>query len=172
MKENFEVCLALVLRHEGGYTNHPSDPGGMTNLGITKGVWENWTGRPTNEAEMRAITVETAGPIYKAKYWDKVKCDSLSPGLDYVVFDYAVNSGIGRSAKTLQTVCGAPVDGMVGKNTLAAVASFSPSDLINKICDSRQAFLERLTTFKVFGKGWTRRVSECRAKGLSMVSGA
>ena len=171
MKENFDTSFALMIVHEGGYSNHPSDPGGMTNLGVTKKVWEDWIGNDTNEAEMRALTVEIVAPLYKAKYWDKVKCDDLPMGLDYAVFDYAVNSGVGRSSKTLQRSCGVTVDGMIGRKTLSAVAEQSAGDLINSVCDSRQAFLEGLSTFNVFGNGWTRRVLEVRAKAFDMISG-
>ena len=98
MKENFAEALEHVLKHEGGYVNHPSDPGGMTNLGVTKRVWEEWIGHEVDEKTMRALTPADVGPMYKAKYWDKVKGDELPSGVDYAVFDAAVNSELGDAA--------------------------------------------------------------------------
>ena len=103
MKENFERALAAVLHHEGGFVNHPSDPGGMTNLGCTKKVWEEWVGHEVDEKAMRALTPADVAPLYKAKYWDKIKGDELPDGVDYVVFDCAINSGPGRAIKFLQS---------------------------------------------------------------------
>ena len=99
MKENFDSALEAILHHEGGYVNHPADPGGMTNLGVTKRVWEEWVGHEVDEKTMRALTPEIVGPMYKAKYWDKIKGDDLPAGVDYIVFDAAINSGPGRAAK-------------------------------------------------------------------------
>ena len=93
-KENFEDCLNTILHHEGGYVNHPKDPGGETNLGVTKRVYEEWGGTK----DMKDLTEEDVGPIYKKNYWDRCKCDHLPSGLDLAVFDWAVNSGTGRAA--------------------------------------------------------------------------
>jgi lysozyme family protein len=131
MKDNFDQCLAAVLHHEGGFVNHPKDPGGMTNLGVTKRVWEEWVGHDVDEQAMRALTPEIVGPMYKVKYWDKIKGDDLPDGVDYIVFDAAVNSGPGRAAKWLQAAVGASVDGAIGAGTLKAVADFPASDLIH-----------------------------------------
>jgi lysozyme family protein len=104
MQNNFDVCVDLMLAHEGGFVNHPQDPGGMTNLGVTARVWEEWMGRPTNEKEMRALTPLMVKPLYKRKYWDAIRADELVDGLDYCVFDVAVNSGTGRAIKLLQQI--------------------------------------------------------------------
>ena len=93
MKDNFDKCLEMLLHHEGGFVNHPRDPGGITNLGVTKRVYEKWVGRIVSEQEMRDLTVEQVGPIYRNDYWNKCKCDDLPSGLDWSVFDWAVNSG-------------------------------------------------------------------------------
>ncbi|NDH74160.1 MAG: hypothetical protein EBY53_06475, partial [Rhodobacteraceae bacterium] len=90
MKDNFRQALQAVLQHEGGFVNHPKDPGGMTNLGVTKRVWEEWVGHPVGEKEMRALTPVTVARLYKRKYWDAVKADELPTGLDYLMFDFAV----------------------------------------------------------------------------------
>ena len=115
---NFEKALETILHHEGGFVNHPRDPGGMTNLGVTKRVWEGWTQVEADEREMRSLTPEKVGPLYKANYWDRVKGDDLPAGLDLAVFDWAVNSGTGRAAKKLQAMIGTTADGGIGPNTL------------------------------------------------------
>ena len=162
----FEQALEKLLHHEGGYVNHPSDPGGQTNMGVTRRVYEEWVGRESSEKEMRNLTQADVAPIYKAKYWDRVKADSLPNGLNYAVFDASVNSGTGRAAKWLQECVGAVPDGGIGPKTLAMVAQHDPAELIIKYCDMRQAFLESLPTFETFGKGWTRRVNEVRETAL------
>ena len=163
MKSNFEKALAHVLLSEGGYVNHPQDKGGMTNLGCTKAVWEEFVGHPVSEADMRALTPASVAPLYKRKYWDKVAGDLLPAGLDYAVFDAAINSGPGRAAKWLQEVAGVPADGSIGKQTLAAVDAFSPLELIAQYNDKRLQFLESLPTFATFGKGWSNRVSSVQS---------
>lgn len=164
MKGNFDKSLQKVLRHEGGYVNHPADPGGMTNLGVTKRVWEEWVGHTVSEQTMRSLTPAMVAPLYKAKYWDKIKGDALPDGVDLIVFDAAVNSGPGRAAKWLQAVVGAVVDGDVGPNTLKAVAAFPVDDLIHAYQAKRLEFLKGLPTWGVFGKGWGRRVAEVTAQ--------
>lgn len=169
MQDNFEQCLALVLKHEGNFVNHPKDPGGMTNLGVTKRVWEEWVGHPVDEAAMRALSVQDVAPLYKKNYWDKIKGDQLPMGVDYACFDLAVNSGVGRAAKILQQALGVSADGAIGPTTLDAVAKANPRDLATEICDLRLNFLQSLPTFATFGKGWTRRVSEVEETAFKMV---
>lgn len=160
MKENFEDALAHVLQSEGGYVNHPSDPGGRTNLGVTQRVWEEWVGHPVDEATMRGLTAEMVAPLYKTRYWDKIRGDDLPAGVDYCVFDCAINSGPGRAAKFLQEVAGVTADGAIGPATLAAVAKLDANDLIDQYQAKRLAFLQQLSTWETFGKGWGRRVTE------------
>jgi len=169
VQDNFEQCLALVLKHEGNFVNHPKDPGGMTNLGVTKRVWEEWVGHPVDEAAMRALSVQDVAPLYKKNYWDKIKGDQLPMGVDYACFDLAVNSGVGRAAKILQQALGVSADGAIGPTTLDAVAKANPRDLATEICDLRLNFLQSLPTFATFGKGWTRRVSEVEETAFKMV---
>lgn len=163
---NFTEALEHVLKHEGGFVNHPSDPGGMTNLGVTRAVWEEWVGRESNEKEMRSLTPEIVAPLYKQKYWDRVKCDDLPSGVNYAVFDASVNSGTGRAAKWLQEAVGAVADGAIGPNTIAKVKAHDADALVNAYCDNRLNFLNGLKTFDTFGKGWTRRVEEVRQVAL------
>lgn len=170
MKENFERALAAVLHHEGGFVNHPSDPGGMTNLGCTKKVWEEWVGHEVDEKAMRALTPADVAPLYKAKYWDKIKGDELPDGIDYVVFDCAINSGPGRAIKFLQGCVGADMDGAIGPKTLAAVRAADAKALVEDYAKRRLSFLQDLPTWGTFGKGWGRRVAEVQQSGLSMVA--
>lgn len=172
MQSNFNHCLELVLAHEGGYVNDPRDPGGMTNLGVTKRAWEAYAGHAVDEAFMRALTPASVAPFYKAQYWNKIKGDALPAGVDCAVFDYAVNSGTSRAAKALQQAAGVLVDGAIGPATLAAVAQTNHSALIAQICTLRQSFLQNLSTFPTFGKGWTRRVSEVRNEAHALIEAA
>ena len=160
MKSTFDPALRLLLRHEGGFVNHPSDPGGMTNLGVTKAVWEAHKGAPVTEADMRALTPEAVQPVYKARYWDAIQGDALPYGMDYCMFDCAVNSGPGRAIKLLQYVLYTKVDGVLGKHTLAALQRADPTGLIEDYSQKRLDFLKSLPTWTTFSKGWGQRVSE------------
>jgi len=171
MNTNFELCLSHLLQHEGGYVNHPQDPGGRTNLGVTQAVWEDWIDRSVSEDEMKALTPAKVAPLYQELYWDRIKADSLASGLDYCVFDAAVNSGVSRAAKWLQTTVAAVPDGAIGEQTLKQVLLTNPQMLIDKYSSNRLAFLQRLATWPTFGKGWERRVEEVRATALKMCGG-
>lgn len=166
---NWDNAFKLMLQSEGGFVNHPSDPGGMTNLGVTKATWENWVGRQSDEKEMRGLTPEKVEPLYKKKFWDACRCDELPSGIDYLVFDFAVNAGPGRSIKTLQTAVGTTPDGGIGPMTLAAVNSFSEPELIEKFSQAKEDFYRSLNTFDTFGKGWLNRVAAVKIKATSMI---
>ena len=168
---NYNECLKIILMHEGGYVNHPKDPGGETNLGVTKRVYEEWGGTK----EMKDLTVEDVEPIYKKNYWDKIKGDDLPDGLDLCVFDFGVNAGPGRAAKFLQKLLGVTQDGGIGPQTLGALQSAIGEDkvtqsreMIEKYQSMRQEYYEGLSTFDTFGKGWTRRVEETTHEAISM----
>lgn len=169
MKENWQKSFEFMLQSEGGYVNHPQDPGGRTNLGVTQRVWEEWVGRESNEKEMRSLTPAMVAPLYKRKFWDACKCDELPAGVDYLVFDFAVNAGPGRSAKILQTAVGTTPDGAIGPKTLAAVRAQDPVALIDKFSDAKEAFYRSLPTFETFGKGWLNRVAAVKIKANSML---
>jgi lysozyme family protein len=169
MQSNWGNAFKMMLASEGGYVNHPSDPGGMTNLGVTKRVWEEWVGRESNEKEMRSLTPEMVEPLYKRKFWDACKCDDLPSGIDYLVFDFAVNAGVGRSAKILQTAVGVTPDGGIGPMTLAAVNAIPEAELIEKFSQAKEDFYRSLNTFETFGKGWLNRVAAVKVKATSML---
>jgi lysozyme family protein len=160
MKQNFEASLNHVLKHEGGWLDHPKDPGGATMKGVTLATYSSWLGRPASKDELKNIPDDHLRKIYKTQYWDAVCGDDLPVGVDYAVFDMAVNSGPSRAARMLQASVGAVPDGKIGPKTLAIVKAQNAEALINTFQHNRQHFLEALPTFATFGKGWTRRVNE------------
>ena len=169
MKSNYDKCLKTILHHEGGYVNHPKDPGGETNLGVTKRVYLEHGGTK----DMKDLLVEDVAPIYKKGYWDKMKGDDLPGGLDLCVFDFGVNAGPGRAAKFLQSMIGTTVDGGIGPNTLAKVEEYvrenGEAESVEKYQALRQEYYEQLSTFDTFGKGWTRRVEETTKLALDII---
>lgn len=172
MKDNWDDCFAMVIKNEGGFVNHPKDPGGMTNLGVTRSAWQGYLNRDVTEAEMRALTPENVKPFYKAFYWDRIKGDQLPSGIDYAAYDFAVNSGPYRAAQYLQEIAGAHVDGMIGPKSLEAIKSCDAKEVADAICEMRLDFLKRLATFDTFGRGWGHRVAEVKEKALSMANEA
>lgn len=170
MKENFDEALAAVLVHEGGYVDHPDDPGGATNKGITWRTYNAYRRRNNRpERDVREITDAEVAAIYRQQYWNAIKGDSLPSGLDYAVFDFAVNSGPSRAAKFLQRIVNVPADGIIGHQTLSAVDDMrSAKGLVGHLCDDRLAWLKRLRHWPTFGRGWSRRVAEVRAKGTRL----
>lgn len=169
MRSTFEKAKPYLLKHEGGYVDHPSDPGGATNMGITIGTLSAYRGRKVSKQDVKNLTKAEALLIYKKNYWDKVKGDKLPAGVDYSVYDFAVNSGPSRAAKYLQKIVGVKQDGAIGPKTLAHVAKKSPEEIINRLNDDRLIFMKRIKSgklWKVFGKGWGRRVAEVRKVSL------
>jgi lysozyme family protein len=171
-RQNYEQSLARVLAHEGGYTDHPADPGGPTNFGITIHDYRAYVKPSATAADVKAMRIEEAKAIYRAKYWDALRCDELPAGVDYAVFDYGVNSGIARAKKVLQRVLGVAADGVIGEATMRAVAAADAERVIVAICAERLRFLQSLKTWPVFGKGWGRRVAEVKAAALAMAANA
>ena len=168
MKNNFDKCLHMLLEHEGGYVNNVHDKGGMTNLGVTKRVYDKWIGRESTEQEMRDLTPDDVAPIYKKNYWNRVKGDQLPSGLDWACFDWAVNSGSGRPAKAVQRAVGATQDGAIGNQTLGLIAEKDPKFIIDYVYTVRQAFYESLDDYKHFGRGWSRRNTETLHQAMKM----
>lgn len=169
MKANFDACLAKTLSHEGGWADDPRDAGGATMKGITIGTYRGWKGRAVTKAELRAISDAEVAAIYRQNYWNAVRGDELPAGLDMVAFDAAVNSGVSRGAKWLQTAVGAAADGMIGPATIKAANMAHAQTAIDKACDARLAFLKVSKNTKTgallwptYGKGWSRRVADVR----------
>jgi len=169
VNRNWNKSFDLVIVNEGGYVDNKLDPGGATNWGCTQAVWEGYIGHKVSIDDMKALTKEDVKPLYKKRYWDAIHGDAIPSGLDYCLFDCAINSGVNRSAKIIQEIVGVFADGAIGNNTVSAITQLNPITAINEFCDKRQAFLESLKTFPVFGKGWSKRVSEVRIRALEMV---
>jgi len=169
VNRNWNKSFDLVIVNEGGYVDNKLDPGGATNWGCTQAVWEGYIGHKVSVDDMKALTKEDVKPLYKKRYWDAIHGDAIPSGLDYCLFDCAINSGVNRSSKIIQEIVGVFADGAIGNNTVSAITQLNPVTAINEFCDKRQAFLESLKTFPVFGKGWSKRVSEVRIRALEMV---
>ena len=168
MTKNFRDCLELVLKHEGGFVNHKDDPGGMTNLGVTKKVWEEWVRHEVDEKQMRALTPALVAPMYEMRYWRTSYCEKLPRGLDLLVFSMAVNAGAGRSVKLLQDAIGVLPDGVIGPRTMERINEANVETLIDKFSEARTAFYKGLKLFPVFGKGWLNRTDKERLEALDM----
>jgi len=169
MSNSFKECLDLVLKSEGGYVNNPADPGGMTNLGVTKRVWEEFTGHEVDEKEMRSLTPEKVAPLYEQRYWRPTYCEVLPRGLDLLIFSMGVNAGTGRSVKLLQSSIGCVPDGVIGPKTMELIKSANVTSLITKFSESRRDYYKSLKTFPIFGKGWLSRVDKEEVEALNMI---
>ena len=152
---NFDQAFERLIAHEGGYVNHPNDPGGETNWGITKRVAlaHGYTG------DMRRLTREQAKEIYHTAYWHRSGAPNYDAAVGFQVFDIAVNHGIGNAVRMLQRAVGVADDGVVGPRTLSAINSTSVTDLLMLLNAERLEFFAKLSTFDTFGRGWTRRVA-------------
>ena len=177
MKDNFESSLVLVLKSEGGFTTDIHDNGnklpdgraGSTNLGVTQANWEAFVGHPVTWDNMKALKAETVAPFYKRKYWDMAHCDELPTGLDYLVFDFAVNAGVGRSIKTLQTAIGVTADGALGPLSLSAINNIPVMQLIEQFTDAKEKFYKSLNN-PTYERGWLARVVQVEKSAISMIA--
>ena len=174
MKENFEPSFLKVMQSEGGYVWDKDDAGGETNLGVTAGAWGAYLGRPLEPGEMKALTREQVKPFYRAMYWDKVKGDDLPAGVDYAVFDFAVNAGVARAAKFLQRAVGAVDDGVIGSGTLSLVEKTHPTILLDNFAEQKERFYNGLAVInpsqQKFLKGWMARVNQVQDIAESMLA--
>lgn len=173
MADNFDRCFDLVIRHEGGFVNHPRDPGGATNYGVTQRTYDAWQDRlGAKRRDVALISMAEVRSIYRAQYWNTVEAADLPLGIDYCVFDTAINSGPSRAVKLLQQALGVGADGIIGLQTRRALKAHPNHDaLVDAYCDRRLAFLKRLKTWPVFGKGWGRRVEDVRKTAKAWATG-
>jgi len=169
MKATLAKVMPQLIAHEGGYVDHPKDPGGATKYGITLNALSAWRNRKVTKTEVKALEQDEAEDIYRTNYWRVVHADELPAGVDYVVFDCAVNSGPDRAGRILQAVVGAKVDGVIGPATMAAVARTTAAVIVAKYTDKRMAFLKALPTWGTFGKGWTNRVKAVEQMAMTLV---
>jgi lysozyme family protein len=166
MQGSFQECLDLVLKAEGGWVNHKDDPGGETNLGVTKRVWEEYIGHTVES--LKKLTKEDVAPLYELKYWRPCYGEVLPRGLDFVVFSMGVNAGPGRSVKLLQSSIGCVPDGVIGPKTRGLISDNNSATLIAKFSESRREYYRSLKNFPIFGKGWLNRVDHEEAEALQM----
>lgn len=165
-------ALAAVLRHEGGWSDHPADPGGATMRGVTLAVFRAEFGSDRTADELRAISDGAVAAIYRRRYWDRINGDALPAGVDLATFDAAVNSGPGRAARWLQDAVGATADGVIGPMTLRAARAYPADRAIIRMSDSREAFLRGLPHWPIFGAGWLARVLSVRREALEIARAA
>jgi len=163
---NFKECLDLVLKSEGGWVNHKDDPGGETNLGVTKRVWEEYVGHPVES--LKKLTKEDVAPLYEQKYWRPCYGEVLPRGLDFVVFSMGINAGTGRSIKLLQLSIGCVPDGVIGPTTRGLISDSNSATLIAKFSESRREYYRSLKNFPIFGKGWLSRVDREESEAIGM----
>lgn len=174
---NYATCLAHILRHEGGWANHPKDPGGATMRGVIQRVYDGYRDlKGLSRRSVRLIENHELQEIYRKQYWNAIRGDELPVGVDLVVFDQAVNSGPVQSAKWLQRALGVTADGHIGAGTLDALLQNGAHEaIVNHMCDQRLTFLKNLrggSLWKTFGKGWSTRVADVRMHGTSMAKAA
>lgn len=166
--------MPRILVHEGGKVDDPHDPGGRTNQGVTQKVYNGYrTKGGLDTRDVYDMEPSERDAIYRLQYWDAIKGDELPDGIDYVVFDGAVNSGPSQSIKWLQRALGSvTVDGQMGQSTLAALQEHGdPAALVDLICDRRLSFLQALKTWPRYGNGWGRRVASVRNTGKAWALG-
>jgi lysozyme family protein len=174
--KQFSFCLTVVLEHEGGYVNHPSDPGGMTNLGVTARTWAEWTKQfvdDITEKDMKSLTVADVAPLYKEKYWRRIDGDLLPTGVDLSMFDMAVNAGPSRAVRLMQQMLrDCTVDGIIGPQTIGAIKEEyldDPEGVISDYAHQREIYYRQLPHFSTFGKGWLKRVRKTEDISLYML---
>lgn len=167
--EQFSRCVDIIFSKEGGFVDHPDDPGGATNMGITHITLAAWLDREVTVEDVRSLTRETAMEIYRANYWNALNCDNLPAGVDLVVFDFGVNAGTKRAARLLQKVVFVEQDGQIGSITVGAARSLDPKTIINNFSDSRMEHYRSLKHWETFKNGWTRRTTDVRNRALDMV---
>lgn len=171
MKDNFETALRHVLRFEGGYVDHPSDPGGATNLGITRATLARYRERSVSKAEVRALDHDAARAIYRKRYWDALRCDEMPAGIDLALFDCGVNQGTGRAARLLQAALKVSADGIIGPVTMRAVRTAELPKLLSEFMALRMRAYGRLARlFRTFGLGWSRRLMATYRAALALVA--
>jgi lysozyme family protein len=149
VQQNFTPSLSVTLAYEGGWADHPKDPGGATMKGVTLATFRRFYPKAT-KADLKAISDADIARIYRQDYWQPVKGDTLAAGVDLATFDAAVNSGPARARKWL----------------LASVGGAAP-DTVKKLCAKRLGFMRSLAIWSTFGKGWSRRVAAIEAKGVA-----
>ena len=149
---DFDEAFEILIGHEGGHVDHPDDPGGETQYGISK--------RSYPEVNIAGLTLDDAKTIYRRDYWDRVRADELPPEFRFPLFDGAVNAGVAQSIKWLQRAVRVRDDGVIGPLTLAAIADSNPHQIASNFLGQRLKHMTDLTHWDQFGRGWARRISD------------
>ena len=170
MASDYKECLDLVLKSEGGWVNNPNDPGGETNLGVTKAVWEEYVGHPVTT--MKNLTKDDVAPLYEQKYWRACYGEVLPRGLDFLCFSFGINAGSGRSVKLLQQSLGLVSDGIIGPKVMQKLRESNIADVIKSFSESRREYYKSLKNFPIFGKGWISRTDKEEQQALDMIKNA
>jgi lysozyme family protein len=171
MLMSFAACLPVILAAEGQFVDDPQDPGGATNLGVTLATLSGWLGRIASIAEVEALTPEGVAPIYQSRYWNPSHAGDCPPGVDLMVFDEAVNQGVGRALASLQSALCVTPDGAFGPATRTALKRAEPADLIHAIAANRETHYRALPDFPRFGRGWLSRLTHTTDVALAMLAG-
>jgi len=177
MLSNWDKSFDMVIAHEGGFTSDERDPGnklpdgrkGSTMWGCTQANWKKYIGHQVTQDDMKALKKEDVKPLYKRDYWDAVKGDSLPAGVDYAVFDFAINAGSSAARKMIQKALGVTADGAIGPATMKAIQEADALDLLEKFSHSKEAFYKPLPTFQTYGKGWLKRVADVQTSASTMI---
>lgn len=169
MDKNWKYCFRKVVNAEGGWSDHPKDPGGATMRGVTLTTFRRYLKPNASKADLRAITMDQVETIYKRGFWDPIRGSDLPSGLDLAMFDFSINSGPGRPVTFLQRILKVPADGRIGPVTLDAIAKADTRHLIRQLCADRLAWMRTLKTWRTFGKGWKRRVEELVPMSIELV---
>jgi lysozyme family protein len=177
MISNWDKSFDMVVAHEGGFTNDQRDKGnhlpdgreGCTMWGCTQAVWEKYVGHEVTQDDMKVLKKEDVKPVYKRDYWDAVRGDDLPAGVDYAVFDFAINAGPAAARKMIQRALGVNPDGAIGPATMKAIQDADGKELMQKFSDAKTAFYKSLDNFSVYGKGWLKRVADVQTVASTMI---
>jgi len=171
-QSNWQICLTAIFNEEGGFADNPGDPGGATNMGITRATLAAWRDKPVSREDVMMLERAEAARLYREHFWDAIGGDDLADGLDLALFDDAVNSGPRAAIRDLQRALQVAEDGVIGPKTRAAIAAQSVPYLIAALGAARLSRLKGLSHFSLFGRGWTQRIRriERQAKALAKIS--
>lgn len=147
----FDEAFERLIGHEGGYVNHPADPGGETKFGVSK--------RSYPGEDIAGMTIDRAKQIYRRDFWGPAGCDAVPDGIKFDLFDMAVNAGVRAAVRALQNAVGETADGVLGPRTLQAVASVPAARMVARFNGWRLEHLASLPTWPSFGRGWARRIA-------------
>lgn len=172
----FDQAFSIVLGHEGGFDNTQADPGnwttGVVGQGVLKGTRWGISAAAYPRLDIAGLAQSDAAAIYRSDYWDRIEGDTLPPPLALLVFDAAVNNGVGHAVRWLQSAAGVAPDGQLGPKTHAAIDAMATNiggaALCAEFLAQRLAFMAALPTWRIFGLGWARRLCQLPYQSITM----